>query len=100
MDNYLENIFIKNIDKYKVKIIFELGSRDLIDSIKLQKYFNCKVYAFECNPDCLNLCKLNYDKLDKITRKSINLIESAVSLENGYVNFYPFDLTKYNNMGS
>jgi FkbM family methyltransferase len=100
MDNYLEEIFKKNIDKDKIKIILELGSRDLIDAIKLQKYYNCKVYAFECNPDCLNICKVNYHKLDNVTKKSINLIESAVSLDNGHVKFYPFDLEKYNNMGA
>ena len=38
MDNYLEEIFKNNIDKNKVKTVFELGSRDLIDAIKLQKY--------------------------------------------------------------
>lgn len=100
MDNYLEEIFKKNIDKDKIKIILELGSRDLIDAIKLQKYYNCKVYAFECNPDCLNICKVNYHKLDNISKKSINLIESAISLDNGHVKFYPFDLEKYNNMGA
>jgi FkbM family methyltransferase len=100
MDNYLEEIFKKNIDKNKIKIILELGSRDLVDAIKLQKYYNCKVYAFECNPDCLNICKVNYDKLDDVTKKSINLIESAVSLDNGHVKFFPFDLEKYNNMGA
>ena len=52
MDNYLEDIFKNNIDKNKVKTVFELGSRDLIDAIKLQKYFNCDVFLFECNPDC------------------------------------------------
>lgn len=100
MENYLENIFKQNIDKNKVNIIFELGSRDLIDSIKLHEYFNCKVYAFECNPDCLNICKLNYNNLDEITKESIILIESAISLDNGYVKFFSFDLDKYNNMGA
>ena len=38
MDNYLEDIFKNNIDKNKVKTVFELGSRDLIDALKLQKY--------------------------------------------------------------
>ena len=37
MNNYLEEIFKNNIDKNKVKTVFELGSRDLIDAIKLQK---------------------------------------------------------------
>ena len=36
MNNYLEDIFKNNIDKNKVKTVFELGSRELIDSIKLQ----------------------------------------------------------------
>ena len=47
MDNYLEDIFKNNIDKNKVKTVFELGSRDfLIDAIKLQKYFDCKLFSF------------------------------------------------------
>ena len=100
MDNYLEEIFKNNIDKNKVKTVFELGSRDLIDAIKLQQYFNCDVYSFECNPDCLTICKTNYDKLNEITKKSINFIEFAVSTIDGYIKFYPFDLNKYNNMGA
>ena len=100
MDNYLEDIFKNNIDKNKVKTVFELGSRDLIDAIKLQKYFNCNVYSFECNPDCLDICKTNYNKLNEITKKSINLIDFAVSNVDSYINFYPFDLNKYNNMGA
>ena len=39
MVNYLEDIFKNNIDKNKVKTVFESGSRDLIDTIKLQQYF-------------------------------------------------------------
>ena len=100
MDNYLEEIFKNNIDKNKVKTVFELGSRDLIDAIKLQQYFNCNVYSFECNPDCLTICKTNYDKLNEITKKSINFIDFAVSTIDGYIKFYPFDLNKYNNMGA
>jgi hypothetical protein len=65
MDNYLEDIFKYNIDKNEVKIVFESGSRDLIDSIILQKYFNCKVCSFECNP----ICKTNYNKLNEITKR-------------------------------
>ena len=46
--------FLDKIDKSKVHTIFELGSRDLIDAIKLDCNFNdSKVYAFECNVDCL-----------------------------------------------
>jgi hypothetical protein len=46
--------FFSLIDSNKIKTIFELGSRDLIDAIKLLDYFkDSKAYAFECNPDCL-----------------------------------------------
>jgi FkbM family methyltransferase len=100
MNNYLEDIFKINIKKNQINTIFELGSRDLIDSIKLHNFYNSKVYAFECNPDCLIVCKKNYESLNDKEKKSINLIESAVSLESGFVKFYPFDLNKYNNMGA
>ena len=39
MNNYLEDIFKNNIDKNKVKTVFELGSRDLIDANKITKIF-------------------------------------------------------------
>ena len=48
--SYLD--FVNKINKNNVKTIFELGSRDLDDAIKLHNYFKCKIYAFECNPDC------------------------------------------------
>lgn len=94
MGSYLE--FVNEIDKNEIKIIFELGSRDLIDAIKLEKYYNnSKVYAFECNPDCLVECKKNIN-----IGTNVVLIEKAVSLNNEIIKFYPFDLKKYNNMGS
>jgi FkbM family methyltransferase len=93
--------FINKINKSEIKIIFELGSRDLIDAIKLLNYYNCKVYAFECNPDCLIECKKNLLNLHHNTQEKICLIDKAVSLiDNDEVLFYPFDLSKYNNMGS
>lgn len=99
--SYLDNIFIRNINKNEIKLIFELGSRDLQDAVKLYNYYNCKVYAFECNPDCLIECKkiLQQCKDDKI-KQNLILVESAVSLMDEDVTFYPFNLTKYNNMGS
>ena len=96
MDNYLEDIFKNNIDKNKVKTVFELGSRDLIDAIKLQQYFNCDVYSFECNPDCLTICKTNYEKLNELTKKSITFIDFAVSTIDGNIKFYSFEINKYN----
>ena len=98
--NYLEEIFTKEINKDTIKIVFELGSRDLIDAIKMQKYYNCKVYSFECNPDCLNICRRNFINEHISVKKNIYLIESAVSINNGTETFYPFDLKQYNNMGA
>lgn len=93
--------FFSLIDSNKIKTIFELGSRDLIDAIKLLKHFkDSKVYSFECNPDCLIECYNNIDKLDEIQKNRLILIDKAVSINNGKVSFYTFDLQKYNNMGA
>jgi len=97
--SYLE--FVNHINKNKINIIFELGSRDLIDSIKLVEYFgNSTIYAFECNPECLIECNKRFNQLDAEYKKKINLIDKAVSIVDGYVNFYPIDLSQYNNMGA
>lgn len=94
------DFFIK-IDSNEIKTIFELGSRDLIDAIKLSDFFqNSKVYAFECNHDCLIECHKNINNLDKDKKNRIFLIDKAVSINNNKVSFYPFDLQKYNNMGA
>jgi FkbM family methyltransferase len=100
MCSYLNDCFTKFIRNEKINTIFELGSRDVKDAIELYKHFNCKVYAFECNPDCLIHCKKNLQEASNVINDNIYLVETAVSLENQDVTFYPFDLTKYNNMGS
>jgi len=93
--------FLNRIDKKQIKTIFELGSRDLCDGIKLLNYFeDSKVYSFECNDDCLIECNKNYINLEEEKKKNIFLIDKAVSLENGVISFHPFDLKKYNNMGA
>lgn len=93
--------FLNKINSKQVKTIFELGSRDLVDAIKLLNHFeDSKVYAFECNTDCLIECNKNYNNLESDKMKRLFLINKAVSLVNGDVTFYPFDLQKYDNMGS
>ena len=75
--SYLQ--FNKSIDKKKVKTIFELGSRDLIDAKKLINHYNTAMcYSFECNPDCLIECKKNKAKFNEDENKRIILIENAV----------------------
>ena len=100
MSSYLNDCFTKFIRKEQINTTFELGSRDIKDAIELYKYYNCKVYAFECNPECLIECKKNLHEASNIINENVYLVETAVSLENQDVTFYPFDLTKYNNMGS
>ena len=93
--------FIHKINNKQIKIIFELGSRDLVDAIKLLNYYDdSKIYSFECNPDCLVECKKNLSNLEEDIKKRIFLIDKAVSIINGDVLFYPFDLQKYDNMGA
>ncbi len=40
---YFHATFIKNIPKDKIKTIFELGSRNLIDALALQKHYDATV---------------------------------------------------------
>lgn len=93
--------FLNKINKNEVKTIFELGSRDLVDGIKLLNHFkDSKVYAFECNTDCLVKCNQTLLMLEEDKRKRLVLVDKAVSITDGDVTFYPFDLQKYDNMGS
>jgi FkbM family methyltransferase len=93
--------FLNKINKKQIKTIFELGSRDVIDAIKLSNYFEeSNIYAFECNDDCLIECNKNLLNLEEYKKKKIILIDKAVSIIDGDVSFYKFDLQKYNNMGA
>lgn len=84
--------FIKHIEnKNDDFIIFDIGSRDCIQSIEFyNKFPNAKIYAFECNPNTLDICKKNIEKYtDRIT-----LIEGAVCDYNGNITFYPINKEK------
>ena len=97
--SYFHDAFLENISKSAVKTILELGSRDLIDAHSLQKHYGATVYSFECNPDCINACELHMQTFDPATKDKIRLIKNAVSLTDGDITFYPFDLNQYDNMG-
>ena len=87
----IEN-FIKYIDnKYDEFIIFDIGSRDCIQTIEFYNMFpNSKIYAFECNQNTLNICKENIlPYKDRIT-----LIEGAVCDYDGDIKFYPINQEK------
>lgn len=96
MSTYIEGVFTQHINNADIKLIFELGSRDLKDAAILHQTYSCPVYAFECNPDCIVEC----EKLRPMLSDQITLVQKAVALEDGTVTFSPFDLTKYDNMGS
>jgi FkbM family methyltransferase len=98
--SYTNNSFNSLIDSKKVKCILELGSRDLLDAFELVKHYQCPIYSFECNPDCLVECHKNLASALPSVRDKVNLVERAVSLDNGTIKFFPFDLKQYNNMGS
>ena len=93
--------FFNDIPRESIKIIFELGSRDLLDAKTLVSFYADSVcHSFECNPDSLNQCKKNLENFTKHEKEKIILIEKAVSINNGKITFRPFDLSKYNNMGA
>ena len=98
--SYFDDIFCKNIVKDCVSTIFEVGSMDLRDALGLYRYYQCPVYAFECNPDCISECSKTRSTFSTEENNAIHLIQKAVSEKNGTVVFHPFDIKKYNNMGS
>jgi FkbM family methyltransferase len=100
MSTYLDSQFTQFIPSDSIHTIFELGSRDLHDAVKLYDYYKSPIYAFECSEDCLKVCRQTQATMTDEQRRNIYLIDSAVSITNGPVIFYPFDLSQYNNMGA
>lgn len=78
-------------DKSKNYTIFDIGSRDCKQSIEFYKTFpKAKIYAFECNPNTLDLCEKNIIPYkDRIT-----LIKGAVCDYDGSITFYPINQEK------
>jgi len=78
-------------DKNKAYVIFDIGSRDCQQSIEFYKTFpNAKIYAFECNPNTIDLCEKNIIPYqDRIT-----LIKGAVCDYDGSITFYPINQEK------
>jgi len=87
IENFLP--YITNISEEIT--IFDIGSRDCMQSIELyNKIPNSKIFAFECNPNTLPLCRKNIKDYDS----RIKLIEGAVSDYDGEITFYPIDQEK------
>lgn len=84
--------FIRLIEKKNEPfIIFDVGSRDCQQSIEFYNWFpNAKIYAFECNPNTIPLCRKNIEPYsDRIT-----LIEGAVCDYDGDITFFPINQEK------
>jgi len=86
MSVYTDERFTKYItNKDDIKVILELGSRDLQDAILMKEYYNpVKIISFECNPDSLKLCEENIKE-----HKDITLVKCAVWDKNEKIKFYP-----------
>ena len=87
IENFLKYISNKNEEC----VIFDIGSRDCMQSIEFYHSFpNAKIYAFECNPNTLPLCRKNIEPYsDRIT-----LVEGAVCDYDGDITFYPINQQK------
>jgi len=84
LSDYLQTEFLRYIDRDQVGTVFELGAKDGRDSILLADYFQCRLYAFECNPQALTECRRRLE-----IRKDIILVEKAVWDENCPIPFFP-----------
>jgi FkbM family methyltransferase len=83
--------FVEIADKYldpaSVRVVLDVGSRDAEVALYLKEHYaNANVYAFECNPVAIELCKQNI-----AGRPGVFLVEKAVSDVTGELDFYAVD---------
>jgi FkbM family methyltransferase len=59
--NYLQGEFVEFLgNPLSFEYIIEAGARDGLDAINLSRFFpNASIFAFECNPDTVDLCIQN-----------------------------------------
>lgn len=87
VDNLVREVDLL-VNRLSIKTIVEAGSRDAQVSITLSRYFpDAKLFAFECNPQAIEICKKNI-----LGKKNIHLIEKAISDNCGHIDFYSVDL--------
>lgn len=86
---YLDKKFTEHINSKNIDIIFEVGSRELDDTIKLSNYYKrSNIFSYECNPLTIDLCKENLSKCVNKTR--IVFCPYALSSHISEKIFYPF----------
>jgi len=89
---YLNSKFTRHTPK-NVKIIFEVGARDGLDSIALSEYYDqSNVYSFECNPNTIQTCITNLKN-----RSRINFYPFGLGDKKTKQSFFPYTL---NNTGA
>lgn len=91
-DKMIENCLnlIPEQHRSRVKVIFDVGSRDCEQSIEFAKAFpTARIFAFECNPNTIELCRQNIKEYPNIT-----LIDKAVCDKDAECKFYPIDKDK------
>jgi len=77
-----ENIVNYINDKNKPYVIFDIGSKDCQQSIEFYKTFpNAKIYAFDCNPNRLDVCEQNISPY----QERITLIKDSVCDYDGLI---------------
>lgn len=73
--------------KDEIQVVVEVGARDCRETLAFANAFpRARIFAFECNPDTLPMCRQNVTGI-----QSIRLIEKAVASRNGTVSFFKID---------
>lgn len=89
------NMVDKLVDKKDIRVILDLGTRDLIQSIEFSKrYPNAKIYAFDCGLEQIRLCSQKVAGF-----KNIKFVDKAVHERDGICYFYCIDTKRHNNCG-
>lgn len=80
---YLSRKFLKRLDNKKIKSIAIIGLYTGMDTILLQRHFNCPVYAFECDPRRFEVLRWRFSDYEKI-----HFYPLACSDVTGTIDFY------------
>ena len=89
---------LNHLNKDKIDIIAEIGSRDGLDSIFLNNYFNSSIsYVFEADPSLIYLIEKNLET-NSVDSK-YRVFNLALSDEEKTGKFKAVDQEKYDNHG-
>lgn len=77
----------RNLLGESISTVVECGAKNCAETVAFHKLLpQAEIYAFECNPDTLPLCRITVRGIDKI-----HLVERAVSDKCGSVTFFKID---------